>query len=50
MEVYQSGTEEVEMETGHNFKIATLPSIVLLKLIAFDDRPEKRSKDARDIA
>lgn len=50
MEVYQSGTEDVEMETGHNFKIATLPSIVLLKLIAFDDRPEKRSKDARDIA
>ncbi len=50
MEVYQSGTAEVEMQTGHNFKIATLPSIVLLKLIAFDDRPEKRSKDARDIA
>jgi predicted nucleotidyltransferase len=50
MEVYQSGTQEVEMQTGHNFKIATLPSIVLLKLIAFDDRPEKRSKDARDVA
>lgn len=50
MEVYQSGTAEIEMQTGHNFKIATLPSIVLLKLIAFDDRPEKRSKDARDIA
>lgn len=50
MEVYQLGTQEVEMQTGHNFKIATLPSIVLLKLIAFDDRPEKRSKDARDVA
>lgn len=50
MEVYQSGTAEVEIQTGHHFKIATLPSIVLLKLIAFDDRPEKRSKDARDIA
>lgn len=50
MEVYRSGTTEVSLETGHRFKIATLPSIVLLKLIAFDDRPEKRSKDARDIA
>ena len=50
MEVYQSGTEKVEMQTGHEFKIATLPAIVLLKLIAFDDRPEMRTKDARDIA
>jgi predicted nucleotidyltransferase len=50
MEVYQSGTAEVEIQTDHNFKIATLPSIALLKLIAFDDRPEKRSKDARDVA
>ncbi len=49
-EVYDSGTEEVKMETGHNFKIATLPSIVLLKLISFDDRPEQRTKDSRDIA
>jgi predicted nucleotidyltransferase len=50
MEVYKSGTEEVSMLTGHVFKVATLPAIVLLKLIAFDDRPEKRLKDARDIA
>ncbi|GAB2821233.1 nucleotidyl transferase AbiEii/AbiGii toxin family protein [Ferruginibacter profundus] len=50
MEVYKFGTEEIEMQTGHQFKIATLPAIVLLKLIAFDDRPEMRSKDARDIA
>jgi predicted nucleotidyltransferase len=50
MEVYQAGTAEIGTETGHNFKVATLPSIVLLKLIAYDDRPEKRSKDARDIA
>jgi len=49
-EVYQSGTSTMELLTGHNFKIATLPSIVLLKLIAFDDRPEHRTKDARDIA
>jgi len=49
-EVYDSGTAEIKMKTGHNFKIATLPSIVLLKLIAYDDRPERRSKDPRDIA
>jgi predicted nucleotidyltransferase len=50
MEVYQGGTSEVEMYTGHAFKVATLPSIILLKLIAYDDRPEHRSKDARDIS
>lgn len=50
MEVYQKGTATAEMETGHQFKTATLPGIVLLKLIAYDDRPEKRQKDAGDIA
>jgi predicted nucleotidyltransferase len=50
MEVYNEGTESVTIKTGHQFKVATLPSIVLLKLIAFDDRPEMRMKDARDIA
>ena len=50
MEVYRFGTENVELETGHRFKVASLSSIILLKLIAFDDRPEIRSKDARDLA
>jgi len=50
MEVYHSGTEEVELLKGHSFSVATLPAIVLLKFIAFDDRPERRFKDARDIA
>jgi predicted nucleotidyltransferase len=49
-EVYQAGTAEVVVNTGHVFKAATLPAIVLLKFIAYDDRPEKRQKDARDIA
>ncbi|MEO6851625.1 MAG: nucleotidyl transferase AbiEii/AbiGii toxin family protein [Mucilaginibacter sp.] len=49
MEVYQAGTEDVLLKTGHNFKVATLPAIVMLKLIAYDDRPEIRLKDARDI-
>lgn len=50
MEVYQAGTEDIKLKTGHCFKVATLPGIVLLKLVAYDDRPEIRSKDARDIA
>lgn len=50
MEVYKSGTALIDLVTGHHFKVASLPSIVLLKLIAFDDRPEERLKDARDIA
>lgn len=49
MEVYRAGTEDIKLQTGHNFKVATLAGIVLLKLVAFDDRPEIRSKDARDI-
>jgi predicted nucleotidyltransferase len=49
-EVYRAGTKDVELETGHHFEVATLASIVLLKVIAFDDRPEKRFKDPRDIA
>ncbi|RBQ11540.1 nucleotidyl transferase AbiEii/AbiGii toxin family protein [Pedobacter miscanthi] len=48
-EVYNMGTADVILETGHQFKIATLPAIVLLKFIAYDDRPELRFKDARDI-
>ena len=48
-EVYQAGTEEIELATGHIFKVATLPAIVLLKLIAYDDRPEIRLRDAPDI-
>lgn len=48
-EVFIDGTEEVELSTGHIFKVATLASIILLKLISFDDRPEVRLKDARDI-
>lgn len=50
MEVYNSGIQAMELKTGHQFRIATLPSIILLKLIAYDDRPERRMKDAVDIA
>lgn len=49
-EVYETGTKGMTLDTGHHFDIATLPAIVLLKLIAYDDRPERRAKDPRDIA
>lgn len=48
-EIAQSAVQEIQQEQGI-FRIATLPAIILLKLIAFDDRPEQRTKDAQDIA
>jgi predicted nucleotidyltransferase len=48
--VYESGTKGMMLNTGHRFDIATLPAIVLLKLIAYDDNPEQRAKDPGDIA
>lgn len=49
-EVYNTGTETIEFETGNVFKVATLPAIALLKFIAYDDRPEQRQKDVTDIS
>ena len=49
-EVYEAGTSIVEFENEQSFKVCTLPGIVILKLIAFDDRPEVRTKDIKDIA
>jgi predicted nucleotidyltransferase len=48
-DVYNNGTQSVEMDTGHTFQVATLSAIVMLKLISYDDRPEHRLKDAGDI-
>jgi predicted nucleotidyltransferase len=48
-EVYQQGLPEVMLETGNKFKFCSLHGIVLLKLIAWDDRPEMRTKDIHDI-
>ena len=50
LEVFEAGTKAVTMSGGREFRVASLPAIVLLKLIAFDDRPEVRHKDASDIA
>lgn len=49
-EVFETGTEKVAQTAGKEFRVAYLAGIVLLKLVAYDDRPEKRFKDARDIA
>lgn len=48
-EVYEGGTDVVEFENKQSFRVCTLPGIVILKLIAFDDRPEIRQKDIQDI-
>ena len=49
-EVYEHATEEVEFENAHVFRVSSLAGIVILKLIAWEDRPEMRSKDLSDIA
>jgi predicted nucleotidyltransferase len=50
LEVFEAGTKAVTTPGGREFRVASLPAIVLLKLIAYDDRPEVRQKDAGDIA
>ena len=47
-EVNNFATEEVSLDEVP-FKVCTLPGLVLLKLIAFDDRPEMRRKDLDDV-
>lgn len=49
-EVYESQLPEVELEDTHRFKFCSLPGIVLLKLIAWSDRPEWRESDITDIS
>lgn len=49
-EVYDSGLPNLELEDGHTFKFSTLPGIVLLKMLAWDDRPEARRDDIKDIS
>ena len=49
-EIYDEGLPKVELEEKHSFKFCTLPGIVILKLIAYDDRPEERRDDIKDIS
>ena len=48
-EVFEQASEEIQTE-GQRFKVCTLTGIVILKLIAWDDRPEMRGDDIDDIA
>jgi predicted nucleotidyltransferase len=48
-EVYDQMLPHVNLD-GHVFKFCSLAGIVLLKLIAWEDRPEARSDDIKDIA
>ena len=40
----------MDLEGKNKFKFCTLPGIVLLKLIAWSDRPEARRDDIKDIS
>ena len=48
-EVFELASEEIEMD-DQRFKVCTLSGIVILKLIAWDDRPEVRRDDIDDIS
>ncbi|NUQ25977.1 MAG: hypothetical protein HUU34_18665 [Saprospiraceae bacterium] len=49
-EIYEAGLPQLELGGKHLFKFCTLPGIVLLKMIAYDDRPEVRRDDIKDIS
>lgn len=48
-EVYEQATEEIQTE-DQQFMVCTLAGLVILKLIAWDDRPEMREDDIGDIS
>ena len=48
-EVYDTNLPEIQLGDDTKFKVCTLPGIVLLKFIAYDDRPEMRMDDIPDI-
>ncbi|MEL6719908.1 MAG: nucleotidyl transferase AbiEii/AbiGii toxin family protein [Bacteroidota bacterium] len=47
--VYEEGLEQVIFDGDFQFKVSSLPSIVILKLLAYDNVPEYRAKDLKDI-
>ncbi|GAB3570717.1 hypothetical protein GCM10027578_27630 [Spirosoma luteolum] len=49
-EVYTRGTQAVTLDDIYTFQVCGLPGMVILKLIAYDDRPEHRLKDLADIS
>jgi predicted nucleotidyltransferase len=49
-EIFLYGTQRIILDDGLAYQVATLPAIVLLKLIAWDNNPDTRGKDVEDIA
>ncbi|GAA3985035.1 nucleotidyl transferase AbiEii/AbiGii toxin family protein [Hymenobacter antarcticus] len=48
-EAVLSGAATMTTPAGQQWQVVTLPGLVTLKLIAWQDRPEKRGKDALDV-
>lgn len=48
-EAVLSGAATMTTPAGQQWRVVTLPGLVALKLIAWQDRPEKRGKDALDV-
>lgn len=48
-EVFEMGLTEIHIGE-ETYKACSIPAMVILKMIAFDDRPERRIKDVKDIA
>jgi predicted nucleotidyltransferase len=48
-EVYEEAGELLT-EEGERWQVCTLPGMAVLKLLAWQDRPEARSKDLQDLA
>lgn len=48
-EVYEAATELVQFGNDGTYKVCSLPGIVLLKLLAYNEKPEIRIKDLQDI-
>jgi predicted nucleotidyltransferase len=42
-------SQPVQLDQDKTFKVCTLPGLVILKLIAWQDRPDVRPKDAQDV-
>lgn len=49
-EVFKEASAEIQIDDNKQFKVCTLSGIIILKLIAWDDRPEVRGDDIDDIA
>ena len=47
-EVFGLGLRQVRLG-NEEYTVCTIPSVLILKFIAFDDRPERRIKDVKDI-